>query len=271
MQPGSPLPQAAKGIGRAFGGALLFGLPLFLTMEMWRMGVVIPRIRLLILLLATMLLVVGLAHHFGFVRGERVGALGAVVEGVTAFAVGIAAAAVLLSVLSVARPLANVQDAISVIAIEALPAAVGASFARAQLGEGSQREQQRQAYRQELLVMTTGAVVLSSSVAPTEEVVLLAARMSSLHAVGLVAIVLVVMHAFVYVLEFKGGESSPGEFLRPFLAFTVVGYALAFAVSAYLLWTFGRYHDAGLQASVVQTVVLALPAGVGAAAARLIV
>jgi uncharacterized membrane protein len=37
-----------------------------------------------------------------------------------------------------------------------------------------------------------------------------------------------------------------------------------------VLWTFGRFDGQLIQASTMQTVVLALPAGLGAAAARLI-
>lgn len=271
MQLGGTEKELTKDLARAFAGALLFALPVLMTMEMWRVGVAAPRSRVLLLVVVAMALVVGLAHHFGFLRGERVGAAGALLEGVTALLVGLAAATVVLLLVSVIQPLQSWREAVSVVAVEALPAAIGASFARSQLGEGSQRGGQRQSYHQELLVMTAGAVVLVSSVAPTEEVVLLAAKMSTLDALGLAAFTVLVMHGFVYAFEFKGRPSSPGGFGWAFLAFTVVGYMLALAVSAYLLWTFGRYTGTGLQASMVQMVVLALPAGLGAGAARLVV
>lgn len=271
MQLGGTEKALGKDLGRAFAGALLFALPVLMTMEMWRVGVVIPRSRLALLMAVTMALVVGLAHHFGFLAGGRVGGVGAALEGATALLVGLAAAAVVLVLVSVAQPLQSWREALSVVAVEALPAAVGASFARSMLGEGSQRGGQRQAYHQELLIMTAGAVVFVSSIAPTEEVVLLSVRMSTLDALGLAAFTLVVMHGFVYTFEFKGSPPARGGFGRAFLAFTVVGYVLALAVSAYLLWTFGRYSGTGLQASAVEMVVLALPAGIGAGAARLIV
>ena len=52
--------------------------------------------------------------------------------------------------------------------------------------------------------------------------------------------------------------------------FTVVGYALALCVSAYLLWTLGGFEDTEPLMVVTETVVLALPASLGAAAARLV-
>lgn len=260
-----------KDLGRAFAGGLLFALPVLMTMEMWRVGVAIPPSRLALLVVVSVVLVVGLAHHFGFLAGGRVGAAGAGLEGATALLVGLAAAGVVLLLMSVVQPLQSWREALSVVAVEALPAAVGASFARSMLGEGSRRGGQRQAYHQELLVMTAGVVVFVSSIAATEEVVLLAAKMSALDALGLAAFTLVVMHGFVYAFEFKGSPPARGGFGRAFLAFTVVGYVLALAVSAYLLWTFGRYSGTGLQASVLQMVVLALPGGLGAGAARVVV
>jgi uncharacterized membrane protein len=62
-------------------------------------------------------------------------------------------------------------------------------------------------------------------------------------------------------------EGTPGWSV--FLRYTVVGYAICLAISAYILWTFGRY--AGLSYEMVTvTIVLAFPAAIGAAVARLI-
>lgn len=271
MEFGGRAREIGKGLGRAFGGALLVALPVLMTVEMWRAGVMIPRSRLVLLVVLTMALVVGLSHHYGFLRGESVGAVGVMFEGATAFVVGLGAAAVVLTVGSVAKPLVSWEDALSMITIESLPAAVGASFARTQLGEGTQKANQRNFYHQELLVMTAGAVVFVASIAPTEEVVRMAGKMSTVDGVVLAVFSLAVMHAFVYVLEFKGGYSSSEGLGRVFLAYTVAGYVVALVVSAYLLWTLGRYSGTGLQGAVMEMVVLALPAGVGAAAARLVV
>lgn len=143
MQFSGDIVDVAKGLGRAFGGALLVGLPALLMTETWVSGIVIPRERLALLVVVTMLLVGGLSHRFGFRRGERIGAVGAAFEGVTAFAVGLVTAAVVLTIMSVVNPLASWGASLSVIAIQAPPGAVGASFARRQLGQGGQRTHQR--------------------------------------------------------------------------------------------------------------------------------
>lgn len=153
--------------------------------------------------------------------------------------------------------------------MEALPATIGASFARSQLGEGQDASGSDPSYGHELFLMVAGAAVFAANIAPTEEVVLIAAKMTELDALILVAVELALMHAFVYAVGFKGGSESPG-FAAAFARFTVVGYAIAVLVSSYLLWSFGRFDDTGLLPVAVQTIVLALPASLGAAAARLI-
>ena len=79
-------------------------------------------------------------------------------------------------------------------------------------------------------------------------------------------------HAFVYAADFQGhgsrpeGSSWPGLFLR----FTVCGYAIALAISLFVLWTFERLDGLSAERAITTAVVLGLPAGIGAAAGRLL-
>jgi putative integral membrane protein (TIGR02587 family) len=96
--------------------------------------------------------------------------------------------------------------------------------------------------------------------------------MTEWHAIALVAFSLLLMHAFVYAVEFRGtsrlraGIPITSEFLR----LTMVAYALSLLISLYVLWTFGRTDGLGLVELVKVTVVLGFPSALGAAAARLI-
>ncbi|MGH6912830.1 MAG: DUF2391 family protein, partial [Geminicoccales bacterium] len=54
-----------KGLGRALGGALIFSLPMLMTMEMWWLGFYMDRWRLSIFTVVTVALLVGLAHYRG--------------------------------------------------------------------------------------------------------------------------------------------------------------------------------------------------------------
>jgi uncharacterized membrane protein len=66
-QPGSPFQRSVvKWIGielsRAFGGALLFSLPILMTQETWYLGFYMSRERLALFLLVGFPLLVGLSH-----------------------------------------------------------------------------------------------------------------------------------------------------------------------------------------------------------------
>ena len=53
-------------IGRAFAGALIFSIPLLMTMETWWLGFLMGRWQLILFILVNMLLLVGLAYYRGF-------------------------------------------------------------------------------------------------------------------------------------------------------------------------------------------------------------
>jgi putative integral membrane protein (TIGR02587 family) len=148
-------------------------------------------------------------------------------------------------------------------------------LARSQLGgeaEDEDEERRRDTYGGELFLAMVGALFMAFNVAPTEEIVLIAQMMTGWHALALVAVSLLIMHAFVYAVEFRGqtalapGISPWSEFLR----LTVVAYALALLICLYVLWTFGRADDLAFPELLIETVVLGFPAALGAAAARLI-
>lgn len=267
--------QFGVGLARAGGGALVFSLPLVMTMEMWQLGFYVEPWRLALLLLLLLPLLLVLARYMGFEQVFRW--RDAALDALVAFAVGVVVAACGLALFAVIGGHTPVQEAVGKVALQAVPGSIGALLAQSQLGgaEG-QREQREQidrtGYGGELAVMATGAVFLAFSVAPTEEVVLIAYKMTPWHALALVLASLTVMHAFVYAVEFRGQEMVPPgvSSAEVFLRFTVVGYALVLLISIYIMWTFGRLDGLAPQEIVKVLTVLGFPCAVGAAAARLI-
>ena len=272
-RPGDLDRQFALGLGRAFGGAVLFGLPLLMTMEMWELGFAMPPGRLALLLAASIPLLVGLSAVSGFERtlDLRRDALDAFV----AFAVGTVSAAAVLALLGVIGPSQSAAENVGKVALQALPASMGALLAQSQFGgvdEEVERRRAEEGHAGELFLMAVGALFLSFNIAPTEEVVLLAARMTHRHSLALIVVSLVLMHAFVYAVEFRGQARVPRgtPLWSVFLRYTVPGYALVLLMSAYVLWTFGRFDGVALPERVALVLVLGFPGAVGAAAARLI-
>ncbi len=269
----------SKGLARGFAGALLFALPMFLTMEMWELGLYIDRSRLLLLLLVNIPLLILLARRIGF---EDVSTWReALRDASIAYLLGVVASAFVLLIIGVLSINQTVPEALGMIAIQAVPASIGALLGRSELGVQDEHsaddtdpvdENQDDGYGGELFMMAVGALFLGLNVAPTEEMILVSFKMSLWHALALVLASILLMHGFVYVLSFVGGheleEGTPGW--HALIRFTCPGYIIALAISLYCLWTFHRLDGLDLTQAIMVTVVLGFPSAIGAAAARLI-
>jgi putative integral membrane protein (TIGR02587 family) len=258
-------------LARAFGGAIIFALPLFMTMEMWYLGFYMDDLRLALFLALIFPVLGGLAYYAGF--EESFGWRDFVLSALVAYAVAFAAAAAILLLLGVLQPGMSVDEVIGKIALQAVPGSIGAMLARSQLkAREEEEEERRDTYGGELFLAGVGALFMAFNVAPTEEIVLIAQMITVWHALALIGASLALMHAFVYAVEFRGHTTRAPEisFWSEFLRLTVVAYVIALIVCLYVLWTFGRSDGLAPAELLMQVVVLGLPAAVGAAAARLI-
>ncbi|MBF5046501.1 TIGR02587 family membrane protein [Aggregicoccus sp. 17bor-14] len=261
------------GLARAFGGALLFALPMLMTMEMWELGSTMARGRLLLLVLALLPLLYGLAHFMGFEEADAFRQ--AAVDALVAFAVGVLSSALFLFLFGLLTPQMCASEWVGRIALQAVPGSIGALLAQAQLGQGRGEEgrKRRQAGPAgEYFYLAAGALFLSLNMAPTEEMVLITYRMGPGRVLALALLSVAVMHAWVYALEFRGQEQMPEGTPRggALWRYTVPGYAISLLISAYVLWTFGSFDGMSFADMLQSSVVLGFPASVGAAAARLI-
>jgi putative integral membrane protein (TIGR02587 family) len=262
----------AVGLARAFGGALLFSLPILMTMEMWDLGVHMHRLRLAVLLVLTFPLLVGLAFYLGFEAATSV--LDAVLDAFVAIAVAAILAAAILTIFGTLGPEHQPREWIGRIALQSIAGSIGALLAQSQFGRAGREGQNRREGGDfaEYFVMAAGALFLSTNVAPTEEVELIAHMMTPWHGLALVIISVTLMHAFVYAVDFKGQHvrAEHVSFFAELVRFTILGYLLAIAISAFLCWCFGRFDGLSAGEMLRVAVVLGFPASIGAAAARLV-
>lgn len=257
-----------RDLGRAFGGALLFSLPLLMTMEMWALGFAAEPHRRLVYLLAALPLLFGLAHYAGF--SARRGLVNNLLDTLVALAVGYVTAAALMSIFNV-LDYSSASSAVGQVTLQAAPAALGALAARRQLSDASDEDGEDQAsYPGELFLMLAGALYFAMNLAPTEEMRLIAYLATPLGALGVLVLSIILLHLIVFEAGFAGQEKAETP-LRAFLDFTLPGYGLCLLASLAMLWVFGGTDGHGLQALVANVVVLAFPAAIGAAAARLLV
>ncbi len=259
-----------RDLARAFAGALVFNIPLLMTMEMWEQGVAMERWRLLTFIVAGLPLLYGLAYYAGF--SKRRGFRNDILDTAVALAVGFVTASVLLILFGVVQWNAPPHEAIGMVALQAVPGAMGALLARRQLSGdgGGDTDEDAASYFGELFLMAAGALFFALNIAPTEEIILIAYKATALHVLALIALSLLLLHLIVFNAGFAGQEEADRP-LHAFMHFTLPGYAIALGISLFALYVFGRTDGLSVQGVVQIAIVLGFPAAIGAAAARLLV
>lgn len=265
----------ARALGRAFAGAVIFSLPILMTMEMWRLGFYLDRTKLLQFALLDFLVLIGLSRLSGFEKTDKWWQ--DLSDVLSAYGIATLASAVVLALFALIDLSMPLSEVIGKVAIQSVPASFGAMLGAKQLGSSDQGStddrRDRASYAGQLFLMMAGALFLGFSVAPTEEMIFISYRMTPWDSALLVIASILLLHGFVYAVGFKGQEKPPGPtgFFSLFFRFSIVGYAIAVLVSLYLLWTFGRTGHTSWSQVASMVAVLAFPGSVGAAIARLII
>ena len=271
-----PWRQEVRNFVRAFSGAYLFGIPLLYTMEMWWLGELVETGRLLWTLGIALVANFGMAAAVGFRRGSSL--YDTLEQTVDAMAVGIVGAAVVLLALNELRFDDPPAVSLAKVVVQALPLSLGASIANAIFGgrqgrEGDARAEAGvwQGILRDMGATATGAVFVSATVAPTEEIPMLAARLDYPHLLAVIGLSLVIGYAIVFASGFDPQQSvgAPPLFQHP-LTETTLAYLVSLLVSLGVLFVTQQLVGGDQPAWVLeQTLVLGLPAMIGGAAGRL--
>ncbi len=263
---------------RAFSGAYIFGIPLLFTMEMWWIGEHLARSKLGAFLVIAFAANVGLSWAAGFKREYSFGS--AVSQAVEVVAVGVVAAVVMLFVLNRISIHDPVDAILGTVIIQAVPLSIGASVANEVFsgrgGNGRQGDEDHpdtspwKMLLNDIGATAVGGVFIGISVAPTEEIPMLAAGLRHAHLMAIVAFSLVISYSIVFASEFD--HPQPGGLFQHPLTETTLAYVVSLAVSLIVLWLFDQVDSSDPVRSIVeQTIVLAVPTTVGGAAGRLVI
>lgn len=300
----SPDPKSAPGpwqvefdaYARAAGGAILFGVPLLFTMEMWWIGAVQPAAHLLAFVVVAFAANVLLARMSGY-RPDH-GSLRTDVESaIGALALGAVISAVMLLALGRITGASSLAGIIGMVAVQMIPLSIGASVANVVFsagradsddGEGEQddgSEQQpteaeqaklrRSALLNDIGATIAGAIFIGFSIAPTDEIPMLATGLGKLNVVAVFVITLISGYVIVFASGFdpehRNGDGSGGAFQHP-LTETVLATVISLVVAAGLLIGFGQI-SAGVpfHTALMYTLVLGVPASIGGAAGRVVI
>lgn len=129
------------GLGRGVAGALFLALPMLMTMEMWYLGFTIARERLLLLLLLNIPLLILLARRIGF--EETFTWREAIRDAIIAYGIGIVTSVIVLAALGLLHADMPVSEAVAKVALQSVPASIGAMLGRSQLGHDETDDEDR--------------------------------------------------------------------------------------------------------------------------------
>ena len=261
------------GLGRALAGAVIFSLPLLMTMEMWWLGFYLERWRLLQYGLANLVLLYFLSRVAGFEESHNW--LDDVLDAFAAYAVAVLAATALLWLIGAIRPAMTTEEMAGMIAVQTVPASFGAMIGAKLLGEGEEIEAQehwRDTYAGRMFLMLAGAMFLSFTVAPTEEMILIAYQRTAWQGLALVVASIAALHAILYLVGFPGQDArSEKSVAAGLLRHSLPGYGIVVGACLYVLWSFGRIDGSDSYQAAMSIAVLGFPASIGAGIARVVV
>lgn len=277
-----PLSRSLQEYARGIAGGLLFSLPLLYTMEVWWAGFVTRPLHLLLYFAAGFLLLFAYNRYSGL--HQDASWLEVAFEAVEEMGLGLLVSLLMLWLLGQLQAGMPLSEIVGKVVVEGVTAAIGVSVGSAQLGgdgkdqglkqgEKPRVEKSPEALGGQVALAACGAVLFASNVAPTEEIVMIAAEASRWKVLGLALLSLGLCALVLFYSDFRGSNRAhPGDRRgwTTVVSRTVLNYAVALVASAFILWFFGRFTGASLSAGLAQTVVLGVAAALGASAGRLL-
>lgn len=265
--------ESLREYGRGICGGFLFSMPLLYTMEVWWIGLTVSPVRLLVGLVTAYALLCAYNAYAGLHHDTSLTEI--LIDSVEELGLGLVVSALVLVMLGRLED-GGPADVIGQVVLEALFVAIGVSVGTAQLMGGQGRDDsggrgRHDSVRAEITLALCGALLIAANVAPTEEIMRLAATMQIAHLLSVMGMSLVLAGTLLYFSHFRGSarfaETSGVHAVARGMAIT---YATALVASAGLLWFFGRFNDTAAVVGAAQVVVLGLPATLGASAGRLL-
>ena len=272
--------EVLKEYGRGTIGGLIFSLPLLYTMEMWWRGFTAGPIYLMSFTVATYLLLLGYNTYAGMKRDTSF--KGVMWDSVEELGLAVLISFLFLSIIGKLSLDMSVNEVLGKVIVESMMVAIGISVGTSQLGQSKEKdeddekgmkkkqEKKQNQFVKSLVLSVCGAVLVSFSVAPTEEILKIAVEVTSFHLLSMILISLGLMTAVLYFVSFKNSTTDDTSTFEMALH-VVVEYLIALTISYGALYFFGRVTGYGFEIILAQVIVLGVPAALGASAGKLLI
>lgn len=278
----SSINETLREYGRGIIGGILFSLPLLYTMEVWWNGFKAPPGYLLSCILVTFLLLIGYNKYAGFKKDASLREI--VWESIEEIGLAFFISFLFLLLISKINFNMSIDEIAGKVIIESMIVAIGISVGNSQMGqnkkeeketgeEGEKKKEEKKASQglaKITILSICGAVLFSSSVAPTEEIQLIAIESSYTDLLVMVFISLLLSVVVLYFSDFKGTDPANTE-KKILILHVLVGYMAALFVAYGFLWFFGQTADMAFEVILAQMLVLGIPGSLGASAGRLLI
>lgn len=272
---------------RGMAGGFLFGIPLMYTMEVWWIGSYAEPVELLEVLAITYVIVFLLNRTDGFRQQYPDQTPQALMDSVEALAIGIVCVTWMLILLQEITWDTSINEAVGKIVYESIPFAIGVGLARSILkGDRGGNEQEEQNNNQDkssapesynatladIGATLIGSIFIAFSIAPTDEVPMLAAATTPLWLLAVIGTSLLVSYGIVFAAGLTTQNrrlQQQGLFQHP-VSETILSYLLSLTTAAVMLYFFHRLDFSDpWNLWLEQTLLLGLPATIGGAAGRI--
>ncbi|MBW4625464.1 MAG: TIGR02587 family membrane protein [Brasilonema octagenarum HA4186-MV1] len=273
-------------------GGFLFGIPLLYTMEVWWIGS-LAKPSMIMLAIALMFLVVFLLNRTeGFRRSKRNSPpYGSLTDTIEAMGIGLVCSAFMLLLMQELTPETSMKEALGKIVFEGVPFTLGVALANQLLGDtrdgdgqgrigdstsdGSRRKpDELHATFADVGATLIGATVIAFNIAPTDEIPMLAAAVTPLWLLAIIATSILISYGVVFQAGFSDQQKrrqQQGIFQRP-SSETIMAYLVSLVAAAFMLWFFQKVTFSDPWTIWLEyTLLLGLPASIGGAAGRLAV
>jgi putative integral membrane protein (TIGR02587 family) len=281
--------RETEDITRGACGGFLFGVPLLYTMEVWWIGSTVAPPLMLLAIVTTWTVVFFLNRTEGFRQTKNVSFSNAARDTVEAVAIGLVCTTIMLVILREVTLETQLSEALGKIIFESVPFSLGVALSTQFLRSSSDESQSSSSKQDDssqpesldpeisgtfadIGATLIGAIIIAFSIAPTDEIPMLAAATSGVWLLATIAISLLISYGIVFEADFANKmkrQQQQGLFQSP-LSETIMSYLVSLFAAAMMLWFFQQLDFSDPWSTWLSyTLLLGLPATIGGAAGRL--